>query len=206
MEAKFVPPADPLAKPPCLAQPLSNAMITARCLLVALCMALRVIPHAPNFAPVGAAAVFSGRAFGRKSAFLVVAASMLLSDLVLACLHGYALFDLVTPFVYAGFGIQTLLGRQLRARKGGALLAAALGGLGFFALSNLGVWLASGMYPLSWVGFTTCYVAALPFLVGTLAGDLLWTAALCLAYRPLAVAWHRLGFWVLEPVSEPAAL
>jgi hypothetical protein len=34
----------------------------------------------------------------------------------------------------------------------------------FFVLSNLGVWLMSGMYPLTSAGLVECFVMALPFL------------------------------------------
>ena len=48
----------------------------------------------------------------------------------------------------------------------------------FFAASNFAVWAFSGMYGLTWHGLTECYVAALPFLQTTVAGDMFWTAVL----------------------------
>jgi hypothetical protein len=48
----------------------------------------------------------------------------------------------------------------------------------FFAVTNLGVWAFSGMYPLTFDGLMACYVAALPFLQHTVVGDLLWAVAL----------------------------
>jgi hypothetical protein len=48
----------------------------------------------------------------------------------------------------------------------------------FFVLSNFAVWAFSGMYALDWQGLTACYVAALPFLQNTIAGDMFWTAVL----------------------------
>jgi hypothetical protein len=152
--------------------------------LVVVCVALRLLPHPPNFVPVGATAVFAGRTLPRWTAIAVTLGAMALADLGLAALHGYPALTAVTPFVYAGFVGQLLLGRALRARRGGALAAAGLGAIGFFALSNFGVWL-SGYYGLTTAGLGACYVAALPFLAGTLAGDLLWTIALGLAHRAL---------------------
>jgi hypothetical protein len=48
----------------------------------------------------------------------------------------------------------------------------------FFAATNFAVWAFSGLYPLTWQGLTTCYVAALPFLDKTVLGDLFWCGVL----------------------------
>ena len=48
----------------------------------------------------------------------------------------------------------------------------------FFAVSNFAVWAFGGMYPPTFAGLIACYVAALPFLPQTVAGDLVWTAIL----------------------------
>lgn len=72
-------------------------------LLVLLCVVLRVVPHPPNFAPVGATAVFAGRNLPPGRAIGLVVLAMLASDAALARLHGYPIFDAVTPFVYGGF-------------------------------------------------------------------------------------------------------
>ena len=48
----------------------------------------------------------------------------------------------------------------------------------FFVASNLAVWAFSGMYSLDMAGLTACFVAALPFLQYSIAGDLIWSAVL----------------------------
>ena len=48
----------------------------------------------------------------------------------------------------------------------------------FFVASNFAVWAFSGMYSLDFAGLTQCYVAALPFLQNTVAGDLFWSGVL----------------------------
>ena len=171
-----------------------------------LCVVLRVVPHPPNFAPVGATAVFAGRTLKPWMAMLLVAASMLVGDVILAKLHGYAVFSLVTPFIYGGFFLQAILGRVLRSKKGGAIGAAIGGSVVFFVLSNFGVWVAGGMYPHTTAGLGACYVAALPFFGGTLLGDLVWTLALSLAYRSLAARLEVREHWVPVPTRELAAV
>ncbi|HEU4404680.1 MAG TPA: DUF6580 family putative transport protein [Polyangiaceae bacterium] len=175
-------------------------------LFVALCVVFRVLPHPPNVAPVGATAVFAGRTMTLRGALCLVAVAMIAGDLALAHAHGYRAFGAVTPFVYAGFGAQALLGRLGRARKGGVLAAAAGGALAFFALSNFGVWLVSGMYAHTAGGLASCYAAALPFLGRTLLGDVVWSAALWLAYRPAAARLERRPGWVPVRAGEMGAV
>jgi hypothetical protein len=173
-------------------------------LLVALCVVLRVIPHPPNFAPAGATAVFAGRTMKPWSAIILVAAAMFVGDAALARLRGYPLFDAVTPFVYGGFFLQAFLGRALRSKKAGTIAAAALGAVGFFALSNFGVWVAAGIYPHTTVGLLACYLAALPFFGGTLLGDVLFSVALSALYKMLAKRLEPDRRWVPVPTRELA--
>lgn len=175
-------------------------------LLVALCVVLRVIPHPPNFAPVGATAVFAGRTLRPWVAAVLIVVAMFAGDVVLAAVRGYPLVTGATPFVYAGFLAQAVLGRALRARKGGAVAAASLGAVAFFLLSNLGVWLGDAIYPHDASGLLACYVAAIPFFGATLLGDVVWTLILSFAYRPLAKRLaHRPG-WVPEASANVALI
>jgi hypothetical protein len=154
-------------------------------LMLLACVVLRLVPHPPNFAPVGATSVFAGRTMRLGSGMALTLAVMLISDFALGMLKGIPAFNMVTPFVYAGFVVQFLLGRWLRAVRGGAIGAALLGSVGFFVLSNFGVWV-KGSYGLTLSGLAACYVAAIPFFGGTLAGDVVWTVVLSVAYRWIA--------------------
>ena len=48
----------------------------------------------------------------------------------------------------------------------------------FFVTTNFAVWVFSGIYATDMQGLVQCYVAALPFLQYTVAGDLVWAAIL----------------------------
>ncbi len=48
----------------------------------------------------------------------------------------------------------------------------------FFAVTNFGMWLWSGIYPRTLGGLEACYGAAIPFFQNTLAGDLFYAALL----------------------------
>src|SRR4029078_6310614 len=98
------------------------------------CFVLRVIPHPPNFAPVGAAAILAGRTLKPGLAMTLIALAMFVGDALLACWHGYPVISRATPFSYSAFFLQALLGRLWRGKNGGALSAAAIGAVVFFLL------------------------------------------------------------------------
>ena len=136
--------------------------------------ALRLVSHPPNLTPIGAMALFSGAYLGRRwLAFAAPLGAMLLSDLMLG-------FHSSMLFVYVAVALIVLVGWAVRARiapltvLGGALAGSVV----FFALTNYGVWLLSGMYPLDLTGLAASYVAAIPFFQNTLTGDLLFSALL----------------------------
>jgi hypothetical protein len=154
-------------------------------LMLLACVVLRLVPHPPNFAPVGGSSVFAGRTMRLGSGIVFTLATMLISDFALAVLKGIPAFSIGTPFIYAGFVVQLLFGRWLRSVRGGAIGAAVLGAVAFFVLSNFGVWI-KGSYGLTLSGLAACYVAAIPFFGGTLAGDVVWTVVLSVTYRWIA--------------------
>jgi len=79
-------------------------------LVVVLCVVARLLPQPANFTPIGAAAVLAGRTLPRRYSIALMMVTMLASDLVLSRLRGMSYLNAVTPFVYAGFAAQVLLG------------------------------------------------------------------------------------------------
>jgi len=147
---------------------------------------MRLLPHWPNFAPVGALGLFGGARLNSWHAFALPLGVMVVTDVLLRALYNWMPFD---PFVYVSFVLYVLLGRLLcRQNSPWRIgLASVLGSLQFFLVTNFGTWLTSAMYPRTWDGLITAYVAALPFqgqdLFGplgfcgnTLLSDLLYTA------------------------------
>jgi len=144
--------------------------------LIALDVAARLLPHMPNFAPVAASALFAGTVLRHRSlALLVPLTALPLSDAVIG-FDGWR----ITLVTYAASTIPAFLPMlSSRLRKPGMFAPTmVVCSLLFFAVTNLGVWAFSGMYPLTFDGLVACYVAALPFLQHTVVGDLLWAVAL----------------------------
>jgi hypothetical protein len=143
--------------------------------LIGLDVIARLAPHAPNFTPVAASALFAGAVLrSRTLALAVPLAAMLASDLILG------VYDWrIMGVVYAALALPALLGRWGRARGMIVLAPLALSSsLLFFATTNFAVWAFSGMYTRDFAGLVHCYVAALPFLQNTVIGDMFWTGVL----------------------------
>jgi len=144
--------------------------------LIGLGVAARLLPHALNFSPIVASALFAGVMLHRRSlALLVPLGAMLLSDLVIG-------FDdwRIMGVVYGAMALPAVVGMLARRYRPSRMVVPAVlsCSLLFFATTNFAVWAFGGLYSLDLAGLTACYVAALPFLKYTVAGDLFWAAAL----------------------------
>lgn len=137
----------------------------------------RLLPHAWNFTPLEAMALFGGAYFTQRwAAFAIPLGALLLSDLWLG------LYNLM-PVVYACIALSVLLGMALRGRVGvGSVTIAGLSSvLLFFVLTNFAVWWFADplvSHPACQIGLTECYVAALPFLKSQLLGTAVWSLLL----------------------------
>ena len=144
--------------------------------LIVFAVLARLLPHAPGFMPVAASALFAGRMLRIPAlAVIVPIAAMLLSSLAMGPDDWR-----IALIVYAAISLPAVAGMLSRRFSGIAPTAAVMVScsLFFFAASNFAVWAFSGMYSLNFAGLTECYIAALPFLQNTVAGDLFWSAVL----------------------------
>lgn len=150
-----------------------NARVLIALLLVISGVLVRVIPHEPNFAPVGALAVFAGAALGWRHGWWVPLAIMAVSDAIIGFYPGVWM-------TWLGFVAVGLYGALLS--RAGFLKQAGLGALGsaaiFYVISNFGTWLTSGMYAHTWAGLIECYYLAVPFLRASLLADVIYSFAL----------------------------
>ncbi len=135
----------------------------------------RLMPHPPNMTSIAAIALFGGAYFSDKwLAFLVPLTALFISDMALGG------FYRGMEVVYLSFALIVCIGLWLQKHRtvlpiaGAALTSSVL----FFALTNLGVWAFSGMYPTTAEGLIACFTAALPFFTNTVMGDLFYTALL----------------------------
>ena len=155
---------------------------------IVVAAALRLVPHPPNFTPIGAMALFSGAYLGRRPlAFAAPLGALLLSDLVLGFYHGQVtVYFSVALIVMIGMMALT---RVSVLRVGAAAVASSVL---FFVITNVGVWLFSGFYSRTLAGLEACFVAAIPFFQNTVAGDLFYAALLFGGFKVLELLMPRL--------------
>ncbi len=132
----------------------------------------RLLPHPPNFAPVGGMSLYAGARLRGWQAFAIPLVLMAVTDPLRG---GYSV---ATPFVYLAFMINVLIGRRLRATSSPISIGAAcfVCSAQFFLISNFGTWIS--WYAHTWSGLALCFTQAIPFFGRTLAGDLFFTAVL----------------------------
>ena len=151
-----------------------NVRIVVITVIVLLAAFSRLIPHLPNFTPIGAIALFGGAYFlNKKLALFIPFLAMLLSDLAIG-FHG------TMVAVYLSFIAIVGIGMLLRNKvKPLSVIFAALGSsLLFFIVTNFAVWLGSSVYSQDLGGLIACYTVAIPFFHYTALGDLFYSGVL----------------------------
>lgn len=161
-------------------------VITSMIILAAL---VRFIPHPPNFAPIAALALFGGKYYtDKKLAFVVPILVMIITDAVIG-------FHYLIPMVYFSFLLIVVIGLLLRKTNkvswlvAGSIAASTL----FFVLTNFYEWYAGILYPQTFSGLITCYVAAIPFYFNTLIADLFFFIVMSMTFEFLTNKYRVLA-------------
>lgn len=182
-------------------------------LIVFTAAAMRLLPHWPNFTPVGAMALFGGAYFAsRRAALAVPLLAMFFSDVALMASPGFASanslldffsaagstarygwksFESVLP-VYGCFIATVGIGLVLRRRTLFAPAAALAASTLFFLVTNFAVWAGGSSYAHDLTGLANCYLAGLPFFQNTVLGDLFYTGLLFGAFELAQRRWAAL--------------
>lgn len=165
-------------------QQFRNLIIVA---LILAAAASRVIPHPYNFAPISAMALFGAAVFqSRALAIGIPLAATWLSDLLLnnyVYNQHYVRFTWIDQgwyWMYGSFALIALVGmitlRTISPARiiGSSLAASAI----FFLITNFACWPGNTAYAQDLGGLMTCYAAGLPFIGGTVLGDLTYCGLL----------------------------
>jgi len=155
-------------------------------LIILLAVIARLIPHAPNFAPIGGLALFSGANFKNKIALLIPLSAMFISDIFLG-------FHKTVPYVYVSFIIIALIGGLIKNNKWQSLALASLtSSVLFFLITNFGVWATGTMYTKNLDGLMQSYAMGLPFFRNTILSDLFYSFSFFYGYRFILNFSHKL--------------
>lgn len=147
-------------------------------------VSMRFFPHAPNFTPVGALALFGGAYFSKKTALILPILVMLASDFLIGFYEVKIMLS-----VYASFMLSAALGFWLRNNQkwsrilGLSIFSAIL----FFLITNFAVWAFSFWYPKTFAGLIQSYLMGLPFFKATLLGNLFFASCFFGAYKVIKV-------------------
>lgn len=140
-------------------------------------IALRLLPHAPNVAPIGALALLLGSFTTKRKAIGGIIVVMLISDAVIG-------FHPLMSWVYGSFALMAFIPDGMKKLQiHNKLLYAISASLLFFLLTNFAVWLQGNGYPQTIQGLMQCYLNAIPFLRNTLIGDIGFTLVFFELYK-----------------------
>jgi hypothetical protein len=155
--------------------------------MIILAALSRMIPHMPNFTPLAAIGLFGAAYFSKKwQAFLIPIAATLVSDLFINTIvyrNFYQSFTLINNgflWQYGSYFLIILTGffifnKVTTARViTGALSSAVI----FYLVSNFGSFVISPAYPSNLGGLISCYIAGIPFIGGTILGNLFYSGVL----------------------------
>lgn len=165
-------------------------------LFILIGVALRLVPHAPNFTPITAIALFSGVYLSKRIAVIIPILAMLLSDIFLGFYEPKIMLS-----VYGSFVLCAVLGFWLKKHKSWQVIvpSALLSSVLFFFITNFSVFAFSPWYAKTFFGLIQCYTMALPFFRNTLLGDLFYTIVFFGAYE-LALAAIKKKFKAKENI------
>ena len=143
----------------------------------------RLLPHFPNFAPMGALALFAVAFYKRKYLALVIPglawglSDLYLNNMIYNSADGFTLFTADQFFSLFALILIVILGKLLfkKVNAPNVMIGSLSASLIFFVVSNLGVWMQGILYPKTLQGLVECYSMALPFYRGTLVSDLIFT-------------------------------
>jgi hypothetical protein len=149
----------------------------------------RLIPHLPNMTAVGSLGLCTSAKLGIKKAFIVVSATMMVTDVLLG-------FHAVMWATYGCFLFTILLGQLVKKNSGIFHIAGVtfVSSLVFYIVTNLAVWVVPGsMYQHTVQGLIACYINALPFFRNSLIGDMGYSFLFFLAYEFIGFEGKRRG-------------
>lgn len=153
--------------------------------LLVLTLSSRLLPHLANITSVGALFVFAGVFVKPRSlSFVLPMVTLMISDLVLG-LHG-TLFYVYGGFLFMGFlsfAMSSHISQSSSFKRHITLaFTSVTGTLGFFMISNFGVWHMESLYSKDLNGLINCYIMGLPFLYRQLFADLFFVQTFALIF------------------------
>ena len=148
------------------------------------------ISHAPEFTPIFGALLFTGARLRKRDSIWFPVTVLAICDWILTTRVFHMEIRWAHSFTLLAFAAMASIGGLLRYKVSiRRFSSCAIGGsAAYFLISNVGVWLAWGIYPHTWGGLAACYFAALPYyrnsvLSTFVVGALLFGAYTVVSYK-----------------------
>lgn len=156
-------------------------------LLILFGIIARFLPHAWNFTPMSAIAIFATTYLGLRYSYIILFVIMLSSDLFL----GFYQWQIMIA-VYASFAIAGILGIILKNNKTikFIILCTLSSSLIFFIITNWAVWQFGTMYQHTVSGLFQSYLMAIPFFKNSLIGDIVFSLFLFGLYELFSLSFR----------------
>lgn len=157
--------------------------------VVILAVVSRFVPHMPNFAPITALAIFSASFLPWKKAAGITLAARLISDVFI----GFVSWPMMLA-IYASHGVGILFGFWIKNAQNYRWTKIFISSLGasliFFLVTNFAFLYAN--YSHSFSGIIQAYVNGLPFLRGTVMGDMFYSVSLFGGYELVQIVTKKI--------------
>ena|SRR3989338_648993 len=153
-------------------------------LIIVLAIVTRFLPHEVNVGVVTALAIFAGSTLSKKQAIAIPLAVRFVSDIFL----GFFSWPLMVA-VYASHLVGALFGFWIKGTEKATsrwlkIITSALGSSAvFFLVTNFAFFYSVNEYAHNMSGIMLSYTNGLPFLRGTVIGDVGYTVALFGGYE-----------------------
>lgn len=142
--------------------------------LIGFGVVARWLPHPPNFAPIGAIALFGGAILPKRLSIITPLMAMVISDMLIG-FHSTIFWTWGAFVIIAIFSSEWL---RSRVSVASTAFAALIASTSFFLITNFGVWLQGGLYQPSLSGLMQSYINGLPFFRNTLLSDITYSFAI----------------------------
>lgn len=154
-------------------------------ILIILAIATRVVPHFSNVSAITAVAIFSGAILPKRQAFVIPLAARLITDSII----GFFSWPLMIA-VYGAHVFGVLLGLWVKNGKQDfeglkVITSSMIASVTFFLVTNFAFLYPTYSHNLQ--GIVSAYNNGLPFLRGTVIGDLGYTVSLFAVYGLIQV-------------------
>lgn len=151
----------------------------------------RLVPHMPNFSPLGSVLLFAGVYAKNKKYIFIPLIALFISDLFL----GFYKLEIMLS-VYISLLLIALAGRLIKKNKNILNITTASMGSAilFFLATNFAVWYFGEWYPHTWAGLSLSYSMGIPFFKSTLMSNIIYTTFLFGTYESIQYFYKQKAF------------